>query len=302
MNIVPQSPPSGLTARDFLVAGIMNLMWGLNLIAVKMSVMLVAPLTAAWLRQVMVLIICLPALKLVPGRMRELIILGLLSGALFYIFVNFSMQVSDNISALAIAGQLGAPFSLILAVIFLGERIQKVRIFGMVLALLGVVLLVFDPAAVDEEAGLLLTAAASMIWAICSLIQRRLVGVPVLTIYAWIGCVGSISLLPIAAWIEPESFRHVPQLPLSTLGWILFSALGSTVIGQGSMSYLLQRHPVSTVVPLSLLSPVISVIAASLYFHTAMTPVMIIGGLVAMTGVAIVTIRTARAKETEGRA
>ena len=105
MNILPQPPQAGLTARDFLVAGIMNLMWGLNLIAVKMGVLLVAPLTAAWLRQVMVLMICLPALKLVPGRMRELVALGLLSGAVFYILVNFSMQVSDNVSSLAIAGQ-----------------------------------------------------------------------------------------------------------------------------------------------------------------------------------------------------
>ena len=45
------------------------------------------------------------------------------------------------------------------------------------------------------------------------------------------------------------AFEH---LPLSTFGWVLFSALGSTVIGQGAMSILLQRHPVSTVVPLTL--------------------------------------------------
>lgn len=293
---------TGLTARDYLIAAVMNLLWGLNLIAVKMGVDLVAPLTAAWLRQVMVLVICLPALKIIPGRMRELLALGFLSGALFYIFVNFSMKVSDNIGALAIAGQLGAPFSLILAVIFLGERIQRYRIGGMALSFAGVVLLVFDPDALNEEAGLALTAAAALIWAICSLIQRRLIGVPVLTIYAWVGCIGSLTLLPIAWWFEPESVRTVPQLPLSTFGWILFSALGSTVLGQGAMSILLQRHPVSTVVPLTFLSPVISVIAASLFFHTVLTPIMMVGGMIVMTGVAIVTIRTARAKEAEDRA
>ncbi len=295
----PQAP--GLSARDLVVAAAMNLMWGLNLIAVKMAVDLVAPLTAAWLRQTMVLIICLPALRIIPGRMRELVTLGVLSGGIFYIFVNFSMRVSDNIGALAIAGQLGAPFSLILAVIFLKERIQKYRIVGMALSFSGVVLLVFDPAAVDEEMGLLLTAASALIWAICSLIQRRLAGVPVLTIYAWVGFIGTLVLFPIACWFEPESVRSVPNLPLSTLGWLLFSALGSTVIGQGAMSFLLQRHPISTVVPLSLMAPVIAVIAASLYFHTRLTPIMMVGGVIVMAGVAIVTIRTARVKEAEGR-
>lgn len=289
--------PAGLTPQDLLIALVINLMWGFNLIAVKMAVDLISPMTAAWLRQVLVLIICLPALRPVAGRMRELLILGLLSGAIFYIFINLSLAVSSNISSLAIAGQLGAPFSLILAVIVFKERIHRTRIAGMALSFLGVTLLVFDPAAIDEELGIALTAASCVVWAICSLIQRRLAGVPVLTIYAWIGLVGSATLLPIAWFAEPEAMKTVPQLPLATFGWILFSALGSTVIGQGGMSLLLQRHPVSHVVPLTLLAPVLSVIFAALYFQSTLTPVMIVGGSLVMVGVAIVTIRTAKAKE-----
>lgn len=277
----------------------MNLMWGLNLVAVKMGVDLIEPMTAAWLRQLMVFAICLPFLKMVSGRMRELLALGLLSGAAFYIIVNLSMTVTDNVPALAIAGQLGAPFSLILAVLVLKERIARYRIAGMALSFFGVVLLVFDPAAVDEGAGLALTALASLIWAICSLIQRRLVGVPVLTIYAWVGLVGAAILLPIALVTEREAFLSLPGLPLSTFGWVLFSALGSTVIGQGAMSHLIQRHPISTVVPLTLASPVISVVAAAWWFGTELTPVMITGGLIVLVGVAIVTIRTAQAREGE---
>jgi O-acetylserine/cysteine efflux transporter len=162
-------------------------------------------------------------------------------------------------------------------------------------------LLVFDPAVADEKLGFALTAVASLIWAICSLIQRRLIGVPVLTIYAWVGLVGTVALLPIA-WIwEPTSMAAIPAVPLSAFGWILFSALGSTVIGQGAMSFLMQRHPVSTVVPLSLMTPVISVVAASYWFAKPLTPVMITGGLIVMVGIAVVTIRTAQARENEGQ-
>ena len=294
---LPASNP--FTASDLIAVIAMNLMWGLNLVAVKMGVDLVDPMTAAWLRQAMVLVICLPFLKLVEGRMRELLLLGMLSGAAFYIIVNLSMAATNNVPALAIAGQLGAPFSLILAVIVLKERIARFRIAGMALSFLGVVFLVFDPAAADEGVGLALTAVASLIWAICSLIQRRLIGVPVLTIYAWVGLVGATILLPIAWITERESVLALGSLPLSTFGWVLFSALGSTVIGQGAMSHLLQRHPVSTVVPMTLASPVISVVAAAWWFGTVMTPIMIIGGLIVLAGVAIVTIRTAQAREGE---
>jgi O-acetylserine/cysteine efflux transporter len=157
---------------------------------------------------------------------------------------------------------------------------------------------VFDPAAAREAPGLALTAVGSFIWAICSLIQRYLIGVPVLTIYAWIGFWGTITLGTLAWLIEPAAMRAIPALPIGTLGWVAFSAIGSTVIGQGSMSWLLQRHPVSVITPLTLAAPVVSVFAASWYFGTPLTMVMLTGGAVAMLGVAIVTIRTARAGDT----
>ncbi len=296
------APPStSFAATDVLAVVAMNLMWGLNLVAVKIGVDLVSPMTAAWLRQLMVLIICLPFLKVVEGKMRELVALGFLSGAMFYLVVNISLAVSDNIGALAIAGQLGAPFSLILAVVILKEKIARYRIIGMALSFIGVVVLVFDPAAVNEQLGIALTVVASLIWATCSLIQRRLQGVKVLTIYAWVGLVGATILLPIAWITEPEAFGRVHALPLSAFGWILFSALGSTVIGQGAMSYLIQRHPVSTVVPMTLATPVISVVAAAWWFGTKLTPLMIVGGLIVMAGIAIVTTRTANAREAEAQ-
>ena len=294
-----QPSVTSLSATDLAAALVMNIVWGMNLIAVKMGVDLVQPLTAAFLRQLIVLLVCLPLLKIVPGRMRELLILGFLSGGLFYVAVNISLAVSDNVSALAIAGQMGAPFSLILAIIFLGERIARYRIAGMALAFLGVATLVFDPHALDDRLGLALTVFASFVWAVCSLIQRRLTGIPVLTIYAWIGVMGSATLLPLALLLEPAAVKQIPNLPLSTFGWIAFSAIGSTVVGQGIMSWLLQRHPVSSVVPLTLLSPVIAILCSSWWFQTALTPIIILGGVMVMIGIAIVTIRTARAHEAE---
>ncbi|MFM2099906.1 MAG: hypothetical protein RLZZ366_1445 [Pseudomonadota bacterium] len=290
-----------LTLRDYAIAAMMNLMWGLNLIAVKEGINHLSPLTAAWLRQTVVLLICLPALKIIPGKMRDLLWLGLFSGVIFYILTNLALSVSTNVAALAIAGQLGSPVAVILGVIFLGETIHKRRIAGMLLAFAGVAIIVFDPAALDERLGLIITAAGGVVWGICSFIQRRLAGVPLLSIFAWMGLIGSLGLLPIALAFEPGQMRALPSVPLSTFGWILFSALGSTIMGQGAMSLLLRRHPLSTVVPVTLLAPVIAVITSSLYFGTPMTPLMILGGLIALTGVAIVTIRTARVRDIEGQ-
>lgn len=289
-----------LGPRDLIAAAIINLVWGLNIVAVKMSVLVVPPLAAGGLRLLVLLLVCGSWLRIVPGRMRLLLTLGVTNGALYLIVINLSLKVSANVSALAIAGQLGVPFGLILGVVFLKERIALPRLIGIGLAFGGVVLLVFDPAVANEVPGLLLTALGTLIFAVGSLIQRRLVGVPVLTLYAWIGLIGSAVLFPLSYVLEPGALARLPALPLGQFRWILFSALGSSVLGQGGMAWLLQRHPISTVLPLTLASPVIAVLASSYMFGTVLTPLMIAGGIIAMSGVVIITLRSARAAEAAG--
>lgn len=285
---------STLGPRDLLVAAVMNLLWGLNIIAVKMGVEATTPLVASVLRMGIVFAMCAHALRIVPGRMGTVLLLGLLNGAAFMIAVNLSLAVSTNVSALAIASQLGVPFSLLLGVLFLKERIHWPRMAGIALAMGGVILIVFDPAAAGELPGIAFTALGALIFAIGSLIQRRMAGVRVMTLYAWIGLIGTAALLPLAWLFERASLQSLPDLRLGGFGWIAFSAIGSTLIGHGSMAWLLQRHPIATVSPLTLASPIVAVVAASLFFGTVLTPVMIAGGVVAMAGVAIITLRSAR--------
>jgi O-acetylserine/cysteine efflux transporter len=291
------SVPQRFGPRDLAVALAINLVWGLNIIAIKLSVTLVPPYTAALLRQALVLLVCLPWLRIVPGRMRELALLSIMIGGAFFAIVNFSLVITENVGALAIAGLLGAPFSLILAIIFLGERIGVTRVFGMALAMGGCAILVFDPSAAKEFPGLLLTAVASMLWAIGSLIQRRLTGVSIRTMYAWVGLGGIIVLAPLALAFEGPVMSGAVAIPPVAFVWIAFSALGSTLIGSGGMAWLLQRHPVTTVIPVTLGAPVIGVVASSVVFGNPLTPVMVLGGAVALAGVAIVTMRTASAGE-----
>lgn len=282
-------------ATDLAVVVAMNVLWALNIIAVKISVDEISPLTAAFLRQAIVLLVCASALRIVPGRMRALVGLGILSGGAFYLAINLSLAVSNNVGALAIAGQLGVPFSLLLSILIYKERIHLPRMIGIAISLLGVAVLVFDPAATGEIPGLALTALGSLIWAMCSIIQRGLAGVRVLTIYAWIGLCGTVIQGAVAWQFERSVMAGLPQLPLGSIGWVAFSAIGSTVAGQGAMSWLLQRHSIGVVAPMTLATPVLSVFTASWYFGTPVTAIMLLGGAMAMAGVAIVTIRTARA-------
>ena len=290
------SPSTRFDGVEIIVIMLINLMWGLNIIAVKLSVDIIAPFAAAFLRQVLVFLVCLPWLRIIPGKMPFLLMLGVVAGA-FFIPLNLSLSMADNTASIAIAGQLGAPFALILSVIFLGERIGLIRLVGIAMAFSGVCFLAFDPAAIDELPALALTAFGSVLWAVSSLLQRKLAGVPIKVIYAWVGLLGAAVLAPLTFAFEAEKLNNLTSIPAR--GWmaVAFSAICSTLIGQGGMAWLLQRHPISMVIPFTLLAPVVSVIAAALIFETPVTGLMLLGGVTVLGGVAIVTMRTAHKAE-----
>ncbi|MGB7404415.1 MAG: DMT family transporter, partial [Pacificimonas sp.] len=208
-----------------------DLCWALNIVAVKMAVDAIEPMTAVTLRYVIALVCCLPFLRWVPGQMRRIVITGIVAGAAFMAFVNLSMAVTENVAALAIAGQLGAPFSLILAVVFLRERIRWVRITGVTLAFVGVAIMGFDPVIWDERLGVGLTVVASLFWAAGSLLFRQLKGINVLTIHGWLALISVPILASLSLIFEPGAFAKVPDLPLNIWGWIAFSAIFSSLVG-----------------------------------------------------------------------
>lgn len=278
---------------------LIDLIWAFNIVAIKISIDAIPPLMAVTLRYCIVLAVCLPWLRWLPGRMVAVLGTGLVAGALFMGVGALGFAAATNVSALAIAGQAGVPFSLILAVIFYKERIRWVRITGILLSFAGVGVLVFDPHIVDERLGLVLTLIAALCWAIGNMLFRRLQGVFVLTIHGWLALISVPVLAACSLIFEPGALAGTAQVPLHIWGWLAYSAIGASLIGHGGMTWLFQRYPVSTVSPLTLPTPLLSVIVAAVVFGNPVTPVMIAGGLVTLTGIAIITLRTAQARDRE---
>jgi O-acetylserine/cysteine efflux transporter len=273
---------------------LIDLLWAANIVAIKESVLAMPPLLAVALRYGVLLIACATAIRLVPGRMRLVLATGLLTGAVQFGLGAYSYHVATNLSALAIAGQLGVPFSLILAILVDGERIAWRRTIGILLAFAGVLLLVFDPRIADERLALLLTAAAALCWAAGNLMFRRLAGISVLNLYGWQALVSLPVLLLASSIAEPGGVASLGSVPLSAFGWIVYSAIAASLVGHAGMSWLLQKYPVTMLTPLTLPTPLLAVIIVTLVYGTPITPMMVAGGALTLAGVAIITLRTAQ--------
>ncbi|WP_336962645.1 DMT family transporter [Sphingobium aquiterrae] len=273
-----------------LIALVVNVMFALNVIAMKVVVDATAPLLSVALRMAFVFLICAPAFRFVPGRNRALAVYGLLNGGLFLLLLNCALFLATNVGALAIAGQLSVPFSLLLGALIFRERLSSWKIAGVILAFAGVAMLVFDPHILGEIPAVLVMACAALIWGGATLIQRRLAGISVMNIQAWNGLMGAAVLAPFALMFERGAMMRLVHVGWVPIAWFTFTCLGSTIMGQGALAWLLQRHPISTVMPLMLASPVMATVFASLYFATPITVVMVAGGTLALVGVTIIAL------------
>ncbi len=271
---------------------LVDLLWAVNFVAIKEAVMVMPPLLSVALRYGVVLLACLPFLRWVPGRMALLLATGVLTGAVQFGLGAYAFHVADNLSALAIAGQAGVPLSLILAILIDGERIAWKRTLGILFAIAGVLLLVFDPRIADERLGILLNFGASFCWAAGNLLFKRLTGLPVLTIYGWQALM-SVPLLLLASYFaEPGGIMGLPQAPWAGFFWVAYSAIGSSLIGHAGISWLLQRYPVTAITPLTLPTPLLAVLVAVAVYGTPITPLMWLGGALTIVGVTIIALRS----------
>lgn len=273
-----------------ILALLVNLMFALNVIAMKVVVDATAPLLSVALRMGVVFLLCAPAIRPLPGKMGWLALYGFLNGGLFLLLLNLALFMATNVGALAIAGQLSVPFSLLLGALLLGEKLNGRKIAGVLLAFAGVAALVFDPHILTEVPAVLVMASAAMTWGGATLVQRKLVGVSVMNGQAWNGLMGVVTLAPFALMFERPAIAGLAHVGWVPVAWFAFTCLGSTIIGQGTLAWLLQRYPISTIMPLMLAAPVMSTVFASLYFGTPITAVMIGGGTLALVGVTIIAL------------
>jgi O-acetylserine/cysteine efflux transporter len=131
------------------------------------------------------------------------------------------------------------------------------------------------------------------------LLFRRLRDLHPLNVHGWLALVSVPLLLAASAIFEPGALARVPQIAPATWGWMAYSAIAASVVGHGGMSYLFRHYPVSLVSPMTLPTPLLSVIIATVVLKTPVTAEMVVGGILTMIGIAIITLRTASAPEVE---
>jgi len=278
-----------------------NAVWGFNFVAAKYGVTHFPPIFFSGLRFVIVLAFAFPFIRYVRGQMRFVVGSALTMGVLHYSLMFTAMRLADEVSSLAVVVQMFVPFSTVIAVIFLGERIGVWRIGGLVLAFSGVMVIAFDPGVFSYIEAVVLAMIAALAASVSTVFVRMMRDVSVFNLQAWLAIISAPGLLAVS-WIF-ESGQMEAVYSADVLAWssIAFSAIGASLVGHGIVFFLLRHYPVTVTMPYMLLTPVLGVIFAVLILGDTLTTRILIGGFITLAGVGLISLREAH-KRAQARA
>ncbi|MFO1119420.1 MAG: EamA family transporter [Rhodospirillales bacterium] len=286
----------GLTALDWTAAWAVVLIWTLNFIVGKLGVMQMPPLLLMALRFALVATLLIPFLKPLPGRWPTVLALSVVLGVMHFGMMFAGLRGIDAGPA-AIAIQLTVPFSALLALLFYRERLGLWQLAGMLVAFVGVYLLAGNSERAPSLPHFLLVVCAAFAWAFANVLIKRLGPVNPFTLNAWVALLACPQLLLLSLVLEDGQMSALRTAGWQAWGAIAYMAIGSSIIAYGLWYHLIGKHAMNSIVPMTLLSPVLAVALAVPLLGEAVTSSVLIGGAVTLAGVAMIQFLRPRLPE-----
>lgn len=281
-----------MALRDFGLLMAMCMVWAVNNIISKyvVSDLDVPPLFYAAARFVIVALALIPFLRPAPRPIWRLVLTAFLMGGGNFGLMFVGLKYSTASTA-AVVLQLGMPITLILSVLFLGERIRWRRGLGIALTFAGVLTVMWNPAGFTFSTGLLLVAGATVMSGIGVILTKQIEGMRPITFQAWVGLVSVLPMALLSAWLEPGQVEAAVAAGWPFWAALVFSAIIVSVGAHTLYVTLLQKYEANLISALILVTPLATIGLGVVVLDEPFGPRLAIGSVLALAGVLIIALR-----------
>jgi O-acetylserine/cysteine efflux transporter len=275
-----------MSPKDLLLALVVIVVWGMNFVVIKVGLDDMPPMLLGALRFLLAAFPAILFIKRPQIPLRWLLAYGLTIsfGQFAFLFSAMSLGMPAGLASLVLQSQ--AFFTLLFAVLLLGERLHRANLLGLLVAAAGLLLIGLQGDRIMTLAGFALTIGAAAMWALGNIITRKLGKVNLVGLVVWGSLIPPLPFLALSWLLEgPEAMESALRgLGLNSILVLIYLAFGATILGYGLWSRLLSRYPASQVAPFSLLVPVVGLTSAALLLDEHLSGLQLLGALLVMLG------------------
>lgn len=273
----------------FLLVLLVVTVWGVNFIFVKLGLTEMPPLMMCAVRFFLASFPAILFIKPPAAPFRFVALYGLVMFGLQFSLFFMGMYAGMPPGLASILGQIQVFFSLFFAVVLLGERPSLSQIIGALVSFVGIGVVAMHLDKTTTLAGFLLIIGGAAAWGLGNLITKKIGKVNMMALVIWGSFVACLPLLLASLIFEgPQeiiySYHHVSWVGISSLLYIVYA---STWVGYGVWSWLISRYHVGTIVPFTLLVPVVAMFSSVIIFGEPFHLWKLLAGMLVITGLCI---------------
>ena len=277
--------------RDLALIILCCMIWGFAFTAQKVALDELPPILFATLLYGSLALTMFPFLRWHEGQMKMIVATSLMIGALRGVFYFIGIALLGSVSLIAIAAQMEVPFTALLAIMVLGERLSWRRFVGFWLCVVGMVVLSFDPSALEYSVGVVFVLISALIRAVGTILMRHLRDVNLFDLTAWRSVISFPIVLVGTLIFESNQMEAIANASWLAWGGVAYGGLVGNLFAGGAFYYLLHRYEVSLLSTILSLAPVFGVIFGVAFYGDLLTSQIILGGLVVVLGTIVIIER-----------
>ena len=283
---------------DTLSAISVAIIWGMGFVIAKAAMEHFSPILLMALRFTLTALCMIWFFRPDPKLFNKLFWIAFVSAAIQY-SLTFTGVSGIDASTAALLIQLEVPFAILLAAVILGDKLTIRQGVGVSLAFCGAILIVGEPKLASNMRYVLMVIGGGFAWSLGQIMIKMMRVSGGFSLISSVAVFAAPQLFIASYLLEDNQIDQIITASPAAWAAVVYLGLVMTALGYAMWYRLLGLYDVNMVMPFLLLLPVASVVGGYLFLDEILTTKIAIGGLLALAGVAIITVRIKQSKPIE---
>ena len=280
-----------MSIKDFSLAILITAIWGVNFSVIKIGLSSLDPFTLAGLRFLLCAFPLVFFIKKPDVSMKYVVAYGLTFGVGLWGMVSLGIHFGVSAGMTSLVLQMSVFLTVIMGVLFLNDRIDRIKILGFIIAIIGIGFIASVTDGSVTMLGLALVLFGALAMSVTTIIVKVSGVKRIFAFIIWSSLFSPIPLFVLAYFTQGQNVfsDFATNVDGKAVFSILFQVYPTTLFGYWVWNSLVEKYQVSRVAPLSLLVPIFGLLGSFFIFNEQIGTEKIIAGVLIMLGLSIST-------------